>query len=91
MAAVGEIRDGMWLHADGDCVLAKAGANKDWSAGGLYPAHDVNPADRHMINCFALMRVTTSGFVYDRKATEPNQDIYNCSPQNVVTLSKTYQ
>jgi ABC-type branched-subunit amino acid transport system substrate-binding protein len=74
-----------------DCVLAKAGANKNWSAGGLYPARDVDPANRHMSPCFVLMRVTTNGFVYDRKATQPNQDIYNCSPDNIATLSKTYQ
>ncbi len=74
-----------------DCVLSKAGANHNWSAGGLYPSHDVDPAHRHMIDCFALMRVTKNGFVYDQKATEPNQDIFNCAPDNVVTLSKTYQ
>ena len=74
-----------------DCVLSKAGANRNWSAGGLYPAHDVNPANRHMIDCFALMRVTTQGFVYDKQATEPNQSIYNCSPDNTAKLSRTYQ
>jgi ABC-type branched-subunit amino acid transport system substrate-binding protein len=74
-----------------DCVLAKAGANRNWSAGGLYPAHDVDPANRHMTGCFLLMRVTTNGFVYDKQATQPNQGIYNCSPDNVATLSKTYQ
>ena len=37
------------------------------------------------------MRVTPNGFVYDEKATQPNKDIFNCSPDNVVPLSKTYQ
>jgi ABC-type branched-subunit amino acid transport system substrate-binding protein len=73
-----------------DCVLAKAAANRNWSAGGLFPAHDVNPATAHMVNCFALMRVTRSGFVYDEKATQPNQSIYNCSPNNIVTLTNKY-
>jgi ABC-type branched-subunit amino acid transport system substrate-binding protein len=74
-----------------DCVLAKAATNKDWSAGGLYPPHDVNPVDRHMLDCFALMRVTTNGFVYDRKATEPNHGIYNCAPDNIAKLTQTFQ
>ena len=55
------------------------------------PAHDVNPANAHTIPCFTLLRVTPQGFVYDEAATKPTQDIFNCSPSNVVKLTKSYQ
>lgn len=73
------------------CVLQKAGAHKDWTAGGLYTARDTDPNNQQQPQCFTLMKLTPNGFVYDEKATQPNKDIFNCSPDNVVKLSKTYQ
>ena len=74
-----------------DCVLQKASQNSDWSSGGMYPAHNVNPANAHTIPCITMLKVTPNGFVYDKNATDPNQDIFNCGSQNVVHLTKTYQ
>jgi ABC-type branched-subunit amino acid transport system substrate-binding protein len=75
-----------------DCVLQKAASNHQWTGGGLYPAHDVDPANAHTLPCITMLKVTPNGFVYDKQATDPNQDqIFNCSPDNVVKLSKTYQ
>jgi hypothetical protein len=74
-----------------DCVLQKAAANSAWSSGGMYPAHDVNPANAHTIPCITMLKVTPGGFVYDKNATDPNQDIFNCGSQNVAHLTKTYQ
>jgi ABC-type branched-subunit amino acid transport system substrate-binding protein len=74
-----------------DCVLQKAGAHKDWTSGGLFPARDTDPNNSHQTPCYTLMKVTPDGFVYDEKATQPNNDIFNCGPENVAKLSKTYQ
>ena len=71
--------------------LEKAGAHQDWTAGGLYTARDTDPNNQQQPQCFTLMKLTPSGFVYDEQATQPNKDIFNCSPDNVVALSKTYQ
>ena len=73
------------------CVLQKAGAHKDWTAGGLYTPRDTSPTNQQQPQCFTLLKLTPTGFVYDEKATRPNNDIFNCSPDNVVRLSKTYQ
>lgn len=73
------------------CVLQKAGAHKDWTAGGLYTARDTDPNNQQQPQCFTLLKLTPNGFVYDEKATQPNKDIFNCSPDNVVPLTKTYQ
>ena len=74
-----------------ECVLSKAGSEKDWTAGGFYSARDTNPANPLQPTCYALLKVTTGGFVYDRAVTQPNQGIYNCDARNVVTLKHLYQ
>jgi hypothetical protein len=69
-----------------DCVLSKAGAYTDWSAGGLTPPHSTVPGKQTVSSCFLLMRLTPAGFVYDRQITKPNQGIYNCDPKNSVPV-----
>jgi hypothetical protein len=74
-----------------DCVLQKAADQKDWTGGGLYPAHstkigtDTSP-------CIVMVRLTPNGFEYDKKVTAPTEGDgpYNCDPENVKTV-KTYQ
>jgi ABC-type branched-subunit amino acid transport system substrate-binding protein len=73
-----------------DCVLKKAGAHKDWTAGGLFPARDTSPSNPHQPKCLVLMKVTPGGFVYDKDVTKPTDGIYNCDDANVVKLDKTY-
>lgn len=73
-----------------DCVLQKAGTEKAWTAGGLFPPRDTDPNNKHQTTCYVMMDVTASGFVYDKAVTQPNNGIYNCDPKNVVTLKNTY-
>ncbi|CUU56095.1 ABC-type branched-chain amino acid transport system, substrate-binding protein [Parafrankia irregularis] len=74
------------------CVLEKAGATKQWSAGGLYPAHDIAPGGKgDLSTCVLLMKVTPDGFVYDRELTQPNNGIFNCDPSNVARLTNTFE
>jgi ABC-type branched-subunit amino acid transport system substrate-binding protein len=73
------------------CVLDKAQSNSDWTAGGLYPSQDLRPGHQQASPCIALVKLTTSGFVYDEKATNPTpgKEPFNCDPENVKTV-KTY-
>ena len=72
------------------CVLQKAGAHTDWTGGGLYPPTNTSPTDPQVTKCWLLVRLTPTGWVYDKKVTNPNSDVYNCDPKNVATV-KTYQ
>lgn len=73
-----------------DCVLAKAGTQTAWTAGGLYPKIDLKPGEQEVSHCYLLMKVTADGFVYDKTATAPNQGFFNCSDKNVVTLTNPF-
>jgi ABC-type branched-subunit amino acid transport system substrate-binding protein len=73
-----------------DCVLQKAGAHSDWTAGGLFSPRSTDPATQKATNCVAIVRLTGTGWVYDRDVTKPNSSIYNCDPRNIATV-KSYQ
>jgi ABC-type branched-subunit amino acid transport system substrate-binding protein len=73
------------------CVLEKAGSEKAWTAGGFFPARDTNPKNPLAPTCYVIMDATPNGFVYDKAVTQPNSSVYNCDPNNVVNLEKTYQ
>ena len=72
-----------------DCVLAKAKAHTDWTAGGLYPKQNIQTGAASP--CIAIVRLTTNGFVYDDKVTAPTSgdEPFNCDPQNLKQV-KTY-
>ena len=36
------------------------------------------------------MRLTKTGWVYDKKVTQPNTSVYNCGADNIVTV-KSFQ
>ena len=74
-----------------DCVLKNAAAEKAWTAGGFFPPRDTDPGNPQQPTCYALMKVTPDGFVYDPDVTKPNSGVYNCDPKNVVALKNTYQ
>jgi Periplasmic binding protein len=68
-----------------DCVLQKAGAHTDWTGGGLTPPVSTAP-DAKPSNCWLLIRLTTTGWVYDKKVTDPDNGVYNCDPKNTVKV-----
>jgi hypothetical protein len=67
-------------------VLKNAAAHKAWDAGGLFAPVDTNPATHQPTDCVVIMRLTKTGFVYDQKVTNPNKDIYNCDPRNLISV-----
>jgi hypothetical protein len=66
-----------------NCVLQKAGTEKAWTGGGLFPPSDTDPNNKKVSPCALLIRLTPSGWVYDKKATSPDNGVYNCDPKNV--------
>ncbi len=72
-----------------DCVLQKAAAESDWTGGGLYPPLNLDPKNPNIAQCWLVIKLTTSGWEYDQKVTNPNQGPYNCDAKNVTTV-KTF-
>jgi hypothetical protein len=72
------------------CVLHNAASQTNWTGGGVYApiAHlgmsnqDPTPSD-----CFALMQVKGNTFAYDKADTQPNDQIWNCNPKSLFSVS----
>jgi Periplasmic binding protein len=73
-----------------DCVLQKAASYPAYDAGGLYPPTNTDPQKHTFSDCLVIMRLTKTGFVYDKKVTDPNKSVYNCDPRNLIT-TKSFQ
>jgi ABC-type branched-subunit amino acid transport system substrate-binding protein len=69
-----------------DCVLAKAGVHSDWTAGGLTPPVSTSPSNTKATDCWLVIKLETTGWVYDKKVTRPNKGVYNCDPRNTVKV-----
>ena len=70
----------------GKCVIDKAGAEKDWTAGGLFSPVNTDPKVKMPSDCVVMMKVTKDGFEYDKGMTQPNKGIFNCDPKNIVRV-----
>jgi ABC-type branched-subunit amino acid transport system substrate-binding protein len=73
------------------CVLDKAAQHQDWDAGGLGAPFNTDPAKLSYSQCFLLMKLTKTGFEYDKAATAPNTGLFNCDPKNIVNGLPTFQ
>ena len=51
---------------------------------------NLDPVHPQISKCWLVIRLTTSGWVYDQKVTNPNTGVYNCDPKNVMAV-KSYQ
>ncbi|HEX4431138.1 MAG TPA: ABC transporter substrate-binding protein [Frankiaceae bacterium] len=69
------------------CILAKAGSETAWTAGGLTPPTSTSPDAKQISNCTLLVRLTTNGWVYDKKVTNPNSGLFNCDPDNTQVVN----
>jgi ABC-type branched-subunit amino acid transport system substrate-binding protein len=68
------------------CVYDEAKAVSDWTGGGLHARQ--HPDTGAASECFALVKATPDGFVL--ADIDPNEDIYRCDPDNVITLTGDY-
>ena len=71
-----------------ECMLENAGSQEDWTAGGLHSP--TTPGNSLAPECGILVRFTPDGFVYDEEVTNPDEGVFNCSPDNVVELTDDY-
>jgi len=71
----------------GDCLLEKAAAASEWTAGGLHAPQ--TPGNTDPSACFLVLSLDESGFSYNQEATAPTEgdDLYNCNPENVADVS----
>ena len=66
----------------------------NWDAGGIeapiakLTLSNENPEPSP---CFAMLRMTAKGIVYEKSLTRPTQSIWNCNPKNVVQLTAAQQ
>jgi Periplasmic binding protein len=76
------------------CVLNNAAATKNWDAGGIQAPIAklvLSNEDPQPSPCFAMLRLTAKGIIYDKALTDPTQSIWNCNPKNVVQLTAQQQ
>ena len=73
-----------------DCVLHNAGSHSAWTAGGFFAPVNTEPKLHDYPSCLLFTRLTTSGWVYDKKVTHPNSGAFNCDPSNL-TAVRSYQ
>jgi Periplasmic binding protein len=69
------------------CVMAYAQSQTSWTGGGLHDAEKPANATGNTSPCFTLIKATSSGWQLVPSITKPNQDIFDCDPANVVTLT----
>jgi Periplasmic binding protein len=68
-----------------NCVLSKA-VQTNWTAGGMLPPMTTSATATAASPCSLLIRLTTSGWVYDKKVTQPDHGIFNCNPENLISV-----
>jgi hypothetical protein len=75
------------------CVLDKAKSESAWNAGGIYPTQDLRPGHIRAAGCIAMVKLTSSGFAYDEKLTQPTpgKEPFNCDADNVKTVKSYIQ
>jgi hypothetical protein len=72
------------------CVLEKAAAHPDWTGGGLKAFGSTSTTDRHMSQCYMLLKATSAGFAPDPSFLPATSGSFNCDPANVVPLKTDY-
>lgn len=70
-----------------ECLLQNAEAAEGWTGGGLHAPQ--TPGNSEPSACYLVLSLEGDGYVYNEAATEPNDGIYNCDPENVTALSGT--
>jgi len=68
----------------------KKNDTKAWTAGGIVAPLATRVGPGLLSTCFVLMKAAADGFVLAPQITEPNTDIFNCKPSNVVEATTTH-
>jgi hypothetical protein len=67
-----------------ECLIEEAGSVTEWTAGGLHER--TNPAEDRPSPCYVQLAVSEEGFTVDEELTVPDDGIFNCQEDNVVTV-----
>lgn len=68
------------------CVYDEAEKIHEWTGGGLHAVQD--PGANTASECFSVLQATPDGF--EPADVDANEGIYNCDPENVMTLTGDY-
>ena len=74
------------------CVLSHAAAEKNWSAGDIQapnPQLAMSNQNPTPDDCFAMVQLQGGKFTYDKSLTDPNNQIWHCSPKTIFHVSST--
>jgi Periplasmic binding protein len=77
-----------------NCVLNHAAGTTNWDAGGIeapIAKLTLSNQDPQPSPCFAILKLSSKGILYDKALTKPTQSIWNCNPKNVVQLTAAQQ
>lgn len=70
------------------CVLERAGAQSDWTGGGLHSRQQ--PGNTVPADCFLFLEVGDGTFTYNEELTAPNDGVFNCGEDNIYELQQDY-
>jgi hypothetical protein len=68
-----------------ECLLENAEAAEGWTGGGLHAPQ--TPGNEVPSECFLILGLEAGSFFFNEEATQPTDGLYNCSPDNVATLT----
>jgi hypothetical protein len=68
-----------------ECLLENAEAAAEWTGGGLHSPQ--TPGNEEPSACFLVLTLGPEGFFFNEEATQATDGVYNCEPDNVMTLS----
>jgi ABC-type branched-subunit amino acid transport system substrate-binding protein len=66
------------------CLMEQAESVTEWTGGGLHAP--TSPGENIAPDCGLIIALTPDGFVYDEEFTAPNEGLFNCDPENVVSV-----
>jgi hypothetical protein len=70
------------------CVVAKGESASSWTGGGLTAPFQIDTLHTPSPTfCGAIVQAKPSGFTLDKKLSDPNRGIYNCSTANSVKVA----
>lgn len=69
------------------CVFDAAKATTKWTGGGLHA--ETNPGEGKSSECAIVLEATPKGFI-EPEGFKPNKGLFDCSPENVLTLKNDY-
>lgn len=68
-----------------ECLLEHAADAADWTGGGLHTPQ--TPGNTEPSPCWLVLGLGADGFSLNEDATQANEGLYNCDPENIIELT----